>query len=211
MVHVCYPFRTCSDWPLTVLVIGIIMHKTCFSSSLERGSKFCNVASLFRKMVKKEFRWHLVPHFSQTFLEPNLLCHVVSVLIQAFVYLSFLLICYNLQGKVSASGGKSPKAAKQSTPVRPLSPRTDNVPSGSKSLKKLKDSPVASHNKNSNATPVSHQSPRKSSGVRSPDFLFGLSPTSFYKASLTPNAFKKFSDDKETKVASSPKQSPGQV
>ncbi|RUS72561.1 hypothetical protein EGW08_019680 [Elysia chlorotica] len=115
-------------------------------------------------------------------------------------------------GKVSASGTKSPKAGKETTPIKILSPRTDNVPSSSKSPKKLSETPMGGINKNNSATPTAHQSPKKS-GVGAPDFLFGLSPTSFYNASFTPRALKKLGDEQAAKGllnASNKKQSPGQ-
>ena len=139
---------------------------------------------------------------------------IIDFVLCIFISENLCAFFFNLQGKISSSGAKSPKAGKQSTPVRPLSPRTDNVPSSSKSPKKLKESSVGPLDKNNSATPIAHQSPKKTQRVGTPDFLFGLSPTSFYKASMTPRALKKLSDEQEAKgrlSASSTKLSPGQV
>ena len=78
-----------------------------------------------------------------------------------------------------------------SVPKTPLTPRTDNVPSDDtmKSPKSSRKSIGRSTDKNN-----SNRKSESSEDATSSDFLFGLSPTSFYKASVTPKGLKKVSD-----------------
>lgn len=104
----------------------------------------------------------------------------------------------------SAVGEKSPKTPRRSFPVVPLSPRTDNVPQSSGSIqsgtKKTPSPPASEMSKNTNRKPTrrSSGSPKKNTA---PDFLFSLSPSSFYKTSVTPRARKKVSDVQPTEMS----------
>ncbi|CAG5120311.1 unnamed protein product [Candidula unifasciata] len=98
--------------------------------------------------------------------------------------------------RLSASGEKNSSFSKRSTPVTPLSPRTDNVPESIKSPRsasKVSGQPVAVVNDDQFSSPKTgrqlHGSAKKAS---SPD-SFSMSPPAFYQAPLTPGSSQDFS------------------
>lgn len=111
---------------------------------------------------------------------------------------STILILF-FQTKLSASEEKGSSFSRHSTPVAPLSPRTDNVPASIKSpqsASKMPDQPAANEDR---LTPL--KTGRKSLGsakpASSPGLLFSLPPSAFYRTSFTPGSSKDSSDPHE--------------